>query len=795
MPSGSPYSVRWSGFVRPQYAQVYTFFAGVQTAVERMKLWVDNSLLVDQWTDLTATEKSGTLMIGTANGYYDVVMEYKQPSGTGVVQGAKLSWQGSNVPKSVIPASSLTQSSHVSASPFFLHHDDCWTAVGSSRGEVLGGMQITVVGHGFDNTGSSFYKCVFGQTPVQGHGPSGMKSGLNFLEGTNSSVESVSVFPISSNKIVCILPEWVQHGRSIAPSLSLLRINALNAKGANVPEYLCSGGHSNGFPCASICNFIGCGGCVGGVCSRNSDINERRSAVVRSIIREYHSFSYEPTLLGVFPRKRLLLGSSRILTLTGTGFDQSSSAKCEFVGGDIAGLKGFLASGTSWFGAQQTAESQASQPSSLSTFRCIVPSAYKGYGDASVSMKRATDSHVEPAVNGKTWFTFAGTPTITAIIPGFGPISGGSEITLYGANLGPAKIFVQARVGGTSAMVSDVPAYDSMKIRVPQGRGGNKKVELLVDGQVAVYSYFSYVASYILGLPMYDRHYNAPGTGSVSLTVAGLNFGNLDPTPRQRIDGSACEVTEWVADSTMRCKTAAGVGGTKYMTLTIDLQVAWTITEIISHDIPSLSVMRRTNRAGTGSASITVHGANFGHAAYTLIMRMGHTSTERTTWESDTSVRAMISHGVRGTRRLSITAGIQVGTVTQSFSIDKPSISILRRENNPGTGSASVTVHGTNMGLVTFTARSRQGHSGCEATEWESETSVRCMVTHGARGTRRLVMTVGERGGGSVTQGWSADVGALSVMRRQNRAGTGSASVTVHGASMGLELYFSRISK
>jgi hypothetical protein len=80
--TGSPYSVRWSGFVRPQYAQVYTFFAGVQTAVERMKLWVDNSLLVGQWTSISATENSGTLMIGTANGYYDVVMEYKQPSGT-----------------------------------------------------------------------------------------------------------------------------------------------------------------------------------------------------------------------------------------------------------------------------------------------------------------------------------------------------------------------------------------------------------------------------------------------------------------------------------------------------------------------------------------------------------------------------------------------------------------------------------------------------------------------------------------------------------------------------------------
>ena len=116
----------------------------------------------------------------------------------------------------------------------------------------------------------------------------------------------------------------------------------------------------------------------------------------------------------------------------------------------------------------------------------------------------------------------------------------------------------------------------------------------------------------------------------------------------------------------------------------------------------------------------------------------------------------------------------------------------MRGQNRAGTGSASVTVHGASMGLVTYTGRAREGHTGCEATEWESETSVRCMVTHGARGTRRLVMTVGEQGGGSVTQGWSVDVGALSVMRGQNRAGTGSASVTVHGASIGLVTYTGR---
>ena len=96
------------------------------------------------------------------------------------------------------------------------------------------------------------------------------------------------------------------------------------------------------------------------------------------------------------------------------------------------------------------------------------------------------------------------------------------------------------------------------------------------------------------------------------------------------------------------------------------------------------------------------------------------------------------------------------------------------------------------MGLVSYTGRAREGQTGCEATEWESETSMRCMVGHGARGTRRVAMTVGERGG-SVSQALSMDLGSLSLLRRVNRAGTGSASVTVHGIGLGLSFFTTMI--
>ena len=54
--------------------------------------------------------------------------------------------------------------------------------------------------------------------------------------------------------------------------------------------------------------------------------------------------------------------------------------------------------------------------------------------------------------------------------------------------------------------------------------------------------------------------------------------------------------------------------------------------------------------------------------------------------------------------------------------------------------------------------------TGSEATE--SETSVRCVVTHGARVPLVVLRTAGARAG-SVTQVWSVDMVVLSRIRGQ----------------------------
>jgi len=97
------FGVRWVGFVRPSRASQYTFHVnlGVVGAVggatanlpaDRVKLWVDNSIIVQQWTSLSGTAPSGTMGFAKGNGYYDISMLYKCGA-AGAKCGYSLLWE------------------------------------------------------------------------------------------------------------------------------------------------------------------------------------------------------------------------------------------------------------------------------------------------------------------------------------------------------------------------------------------------------------------------------------------------------------------------------------------------------------------------------------------------------------------------------------------------------------------------------------------------------------------------------------------------------------------------------
>ena len=84
------FGVRYAGFISPPLAQRYTFTAKISDDTdERVRLWIDNVLVIDQWTSLSATNGGsagayqGTLDFSTANTHHDLVLEYKETKQSG----------------------------------------------------------------------------------------------------------------------------------------------------------------------------------------------------------------------------------------------------------------------------------------------------------------------------------------------------------------------------------------------------------------------------------------------------------------------------------------------------------------------------------------------------------------------------------------------------------------------------------------------------------------------------------------------------------------------------------------
>merc|ERR1719183_2753369 len=152
--------------------------------------------------------------------------------------------------------------------------------------------------------------------------------------------------------------------------------------------------------------------------------------------------------------------------------------------------------------------------------------------------------------------------------------------------------------------------------------------------------------------------------------------------------------------------------------------------------------MVRGNAASTGSVSMTVSGSGMGVSDYTGSARVGGTACETTVgWESDSSVRCQSAGGVYGTLRVSVTAGGRAGTTTEAASYDVASPSGVVRGNAASTGSVSMTVSGSGMGVSDYTGSARVGSSLCEASVWISDTRIECLVSGGIMSTLRVSVT------------------------------------------------------
>jgi len=94
------YSVRWTGQIQALYSQTYTFYTQTNDGI---RLWVNNQLIISNWTDHVLTENSGTITL-VAGQKYDIRIEFYYNYGGAAM---RLLWSSPSTPKIAVPQSQL----------------------------------------------------------------------------------------------------------------------------------------------------------------------------------------------------------------------------------------------------------------------------------------------------------------------------------------------------------------------------------------------------------------------------------------------------------------------------------------------------------------------------------------------------------------------------------------------------------------------------------------------------------------------------------------------------------------
>jgi len=98
------FSVRWIGWVVPEYSQTYTFKVTADDGV-RLRIGTGEGWLIDQWVNQPPTEHSGSISL-VANQPYPITLEYYEDGGEAVV---RLRWEWGSPPEgySTVPPNRL----------------------------------------------------------------------------------------------------------------------------------------------------------------------------------------------------------------------------------------------------------------------------------------------------------------------------------------------------------------------------------------------------------------------------------------------------------------------------------------------------------------------------------------------------------------------------------------------------------------------------------------------------------------------------------------------------------------
>eukprot|EP00960_Hanusia_phi_P077219 768667-Hanusia_phi.AAC.1 len=285
------------------------------------------------------------------------------------------------------------------------------------------------------------------------------------------------------------------------------------------------------------------------------------------------------------------------------------------------------------------------------------------------------------------------------------PGTGSRQIYVLVSKLPVSDCTIRTRLAGSSSEQSLWLAVSSVLTRSASSEGISCRIVLSLSHTTS-----SATRSLTFDVPPYMSTIlrgNSAKTGAVTMSIVGQGFSSFGLTARAR-SSSACISTSWISDSTIRAKLMSGSGTSKLILSVISFQKG-SATEYFTMDNSNLKRFASflANRGSSGSSSLTVYGGNFGTVQFCLSSRMTQSVAENTRWIAASSVVCKPSSGQIATRSVQMTVVERLATSSRLFSYDANLVSKAVRSNAAGTGSISVTLVGSMLGIDAVTIQTR----------------------------------------------------------------------------------------
>ncbi len=343
------------------------------------------------------------------------------------------------------------------------------------------------------------------------------------------------------------------------------------------------------------------------------------------------TYVFVPTVTGISPTTGSVLGGTTI-TITGTSFTGATAVMV----GAVAATNVVVVNST--------------------TITATTPAHALGTVDATVTTPGGTSP---TALSDKFTYIAAAAPTVTAVNPNSGPVSGATSITITGTGFTGATAVTVGGVAATSVVVVNATTITA---NTPAGSG---VVDVLVttpggSSATSAADQFTYVGVPAPTVTVVNPS-SGPVAGGTSITITGTNF-----TGATAVDFGAVAATSFTVNSATQITAIAPAGAAGSVDVTVTTPSgtsATSATDKFTYDStqPTVTISAPSpaiTSTGPVTYTITYGDANFGASTLTaadITLNKNGTANGVVSVDAGTgSTRTVTISGITGTGTLGI---------------------------------------------------------------------------------------------------------------------------------------------